>query len=260
MSASSWFCFAFSCFLHVSMLTSQRITIIMTYADPSEYPYVVKVNRMDENSRNHTGMFLAVSRNYLFSTTLIAGTQKENMILTDQQGNVRTPFSLTTVASSFVYVKVCKKLAPGKKFSMSETSFNNLSTTVSNATVLFYNDPGYSDDHILKKIEQSTIMSVENCTATYGAENAEKFACLEKDAALGFCGYFTDYFQNTNPPAFRRYAALAVDGQVIAFESDSGCECCNQVAVRTKIANYTRISYHRKEIIAGMPPGSIDIV
>ncbi|CAB3384947.1 Hypothetical predicted protein [Cloeon dipterum] len=207
--------------------------------------------------------------------------RKENMILTDQQGNVRTPFSLTTVASSFVYVKVCKKLAPGKKFSMSETSFNNLSTTVSNATVLFYNDPGvnllfyeifstqnmqfnenfqYSDDHILKKIEQSTIMSVENCTATYGAENAEKFACLEKDAALGFCGYFTDYFQNTNPPAFRRYAALAVDGQVIAFESDSGCECCNQVAVRTKIANYTRISYHRKEIIAGMPPGSIDIV
>ncbi|XP_065351330.1 uncharacterized protein LOC135946839 [Cloeon dipterum] len=148
--------------------------VVVTDADPSEYPYVF--------------------------------------------GVVRTPVKNGTVlGSQFTYFKVCNKFR-GAKYPLRESDFNNLTTAVPDAQLIFFD----KTSSVLKKVT-APVMNKTACAAATNPD-AAKIAglCVDSSGLTDLCPVL---FYDTEELAFTWIPMVAIGSQLQGiYLSDSGCK------------------------------------
>ncbi|XP_065346617.1 uncharacterized protein LOC135943878 [Cloeon dipterum] len=216
-------------------------------ASPGEFPYVVKLNLLDETYPKTVPGLVVSGRYLLTSNEANVNGNVSNMEIIDQLGVFRTPFKIQQIVSAlFTYVKFCR-IFRGTKFPMTASLFNDLSTNVS-ATVIFFNNTS----PVPRKVAAIAYDSVTCDTAEKFGDTTKKI-CMKKDDTVGFCTIFTD--SSSGPTTtYQWYLMLAINGQVQGVNANIWCNANGDMGGHFLFDN---INSYRSDIINAIP--SVDI-
>ncbi|XP_065351938.1 uncharacterized protein LOC135947203 [Cloeon dipterum] len=202
------------------MLVEQGQAVVITDAMPSEYPYVVRFYLLIPIAHTEiTTPGLVVSSKFVLTFVSTAVFGFSNFTMTDQFGVVRTPVKNGTILKgAATYFKVCRKFG-GAKYSLRESDFNNLTTAVPDAQLIFFN----KTSPVLRKMT-IPVMNKTACATAKGVNpSTNSYICMDTSGFTDLCSIFIfngtitmDYITGWSP-------LLAIGGQVQGLPSDKGC-------------------------------------
>ncbi|CAB3374707.1 Hypothetical predicted protein [Cloeon dipterum] len=207
--------FLFCCPFFLMFVEQSQAAVVVTDANPSEYPYVVKLYAISSDSTLEvTVPGMMVSSKFVLVSLSESVFSDFNLTITDQSGVVRLPVSNGSIVNDqYTYFKVCNKFR-GAKYPLRESDFNNLTTAIPNAQLLFF----YVTSPVLRKVTVP-VMNKTACADARGSSdptNVNAYMCMDNSGLTDFCPVFVNETQ-TYTSAW--YPMLAIGGQVQGFPS-----------------------------------------
>ncbi|XP_065350154.1 uncharacterized protein LOC135946050 isoform X1 [Cloeon dipterum] len=204
-------------FLFIAVV-EQGQAVVVTDADPSEYPYAVRFHLFQPGfpfDITYPGM--VVSSKFVLLTFASAIVSSYNFTITDQFGVARTPVKNGSIVSGrFTYFKVCNKFR-GAKYPLRESDFNNLTTAIPDAQIIFYN----ATSTVLRKVTVPVMNKTACATATNSSSATMTDMCVDSSGFTDLCPVF---FLNGPDHSFGWNPVLAIGGQVQGLPFGFGCD------------------------------------
>ncbi|XP_065350155.1 uncharacterized protein LOC135946050 isoform X2 [Cloeon dipterum] len=201
-------------FLFIAVV-EQGQAVVVTDADPSEYPYAVRFHLFQPGfpfDITYPGM--VVSSKFVLLTFASAIVSSYNFTITDQFGVARTPVKNGSIVSGrFTYFKVCNKFR-GAKYPLRESDFNNLTTAIPDAQIIFYN----ATSTVLRKVTVPVMNKTACATATNSSSATMTDMCVDSSGFTDLC----PVFYNADSASFW-YSLLAIGGQVQGYSLNFAC-------------------------------------
>ncbi|XP_065346077.1 uncharacterized protein LOC135943465 [Cloeon dipterum] len=211
---------------------------VISDENPTDYPYLVKL-LLTRSAPWITIPGLVVSSQIVLTSSLASYAMYTDVTVVDQLGVARPAAkSVNIVLDAFTYYKVCRKFQGVENYySLNESSFNDLSASVPDAQLVFYN----TSSPIPRNVTVS-VMSEDECLATFSTApvDVSEVICMTGQTAPGFCAPFVD-----DAGSYVLYPVIAIGGQVHGFTSLVGCSGSFLTGERWV---FTRIAHFRENL------------
>ncbi|XP_065348149.1 uncharacterized protein LOC135944870 [Cloeon dipterum] len=195
---------------------------VVTDADPSEYPYLVRIHVFYPGvPLDITLPGMVVSSKFVLTTIPTSFLSSYNFTMTDQFGEVRPHVKIGPILDGrFTYSKVCNKFR-GAKYPLRESDFKNVTDAIPDAQLLSFN----ITSPVLRKVTVPVMSNTDCATATASDAANITNMCVDVSGFTDLCQVFS-YKSIAYESAWG--PMLAIGGQVQGLpSSNSGEDSCN---------------------------------